>query len=99
MSRPFPASAAVVGLLPPTSLKAPCPLLPRFTTSVEDPAIPLRQVDGLEDVDVDRILDHPPRVARREVDVRDEGVAAIRWIDLAGGPGEDLLVLADLAER
>jgi len=50
-------------------------------------------------VDVDRILDHPPRVARREVDVRDEGVAAIRWIDLAGGPGEDLLVLADLAER
>src|SRR5207244_8778217 len=59
----------------------------------------LREVDGLEDVDVDRILDHAPLIARREVDVRDERVAAVRRIDLAVGAVKDLLVLADAAER
>ena len=66
---------------------------------VEDPAVTVREVDGLEDVDVDRILDHAPLIARREVDVRDEGIAAVRWIDLGIGAGKDLLVLADASER
>jgi hypothetical protein len=45
-----------------------------------------------------RILDHPPRIARRELDIRHQGVLWQVRIDLAECPRRDLLVGTHTAE-
>ena len=49
-------------------------------------------------MDVGRIFDHSARVARRQVDIGDQGVPAVRRIDFAIGAGEDLFVGSDVAK-
>jgi hypothetical protein len=53
----------------------------------------------IDNVHIDGVFDHPVRVARRQVDVGNEGVTAVRRIDLAIGSGKDFLVGADGSKR
>jgi hypothetical protein len=55
----------------------------------------LAQVDGLEDVEVERVLDVAVGVPRRERDVDDHGVERIVRVQLAERLADDLLVLSD----
>ena len=65
---------------------------------VEEDAIPLRHVVGLDEVEVGRVLDHPARVAGRELDVLDDGVARIARVDLAEGGPDQLVEGAHVSE-
>jgi hypothetical protein len=66
---------------------------------IEDSLVALRHVHGFDNVHIGRIFDHAVGVARRQVDVGNEGVTAVQRIDLAVRSGEDLLVGADGSER
>jgi hypothetical protein len=61
--------------------------------------IAVRESDRLQDKNVHRILDHPPCIARCQLDVSDNGVARIIGIDFAECAHPDFLVLANLAKR
>jgi hypothetical protein len=55
----------------------------------------LLQVDRLQDVEVERVLDLAPSIARREREIDDDGVLRVKRVDLAVGLAGELLVLAN----
>ena len=61
---------------------------------VEHPLIAQSKIDGLKDMDIDVVLDLPPGIPRRLVDIRDERVVRVVRIHLAIGSGEYLFVLS-----
>src|SRR2546422_1636617 len=61
--------------------------------------VALAEIDGLQDEDVHRVLDHAGGgIARRELDAGDALVARVIRVELAKGGAAQLLVLADRAE-
>ena len=60
--------------------------------------IAVSQIDRLQDVDIHRVLDHATRVARSELDIGDNRVAAVAWIEFARGTATQLFVCADRAK-
>src|SRR5437899_680956 len=61
--------------------------------------IAFAQVNRLEDVEVERVLDHAARVARRELEIDDHGILRIVRVDLAVRLADKLFVLPDALER
>ena len=98
--KPLPACSAVDGSLLRGALlkRASARFVAAVVDVVEQRAVALGHVDGLEDVEVGGILDHAARVARRLVEIDDRGVERMRGIELAVEAADDLLVGADLAE-
>ena len=58
----------------------------------------LRHVDRLHQLERGRVLDHAARIARRELDVLDDGIVRIVGIEFAEGAAGERLVLAGAAE-
>ena len=65
----------------------------------EELVVPLTQIHGLQDIDVHRVLDLPAGVSWRKLDVGDQRVSRIRWIDLTVSLATKLLVHTDRPER
>ena len=80
-------------------IKGAMPFVAAVHHVIENSLIPLRHVDGFDNVHIGRIFDHAARVARRQVDVGNQRVPAIGRIDFAISPGEDLFVGADGSKR
>ena len=64
----------------------------------KDSVVTRGRVDRPQDVEVRRILDHPPGVARRQRDIGDDRIAGVVRIDFAMRAPDDLLIRADVAE-
>ena len=95
--KPLPASSGVAGsLLARRAVELDeRALVAAVVDVVEQGAVALGQVGGLENVEVGRVLDFSARIARRLVEIDDHGVERKRGIELAVEAADDLLVGAD----
>src|SRR3954465_3498590 len=91
-----PASAAVVGLLPPLDrLNGPNSFVPRLFTSMNSLWLPFGRSMGLKRKEVHRVPDGAGSRPRRESDIDDHAIAGIGRVHLSEGDAPDLFVRAD----